>query len=643
VRLDLLQKADLPVTLGRYRLVGLLGEGGMARVFAAEMVGELGFRRPAAVKVVLASSPDRSRELQEQLAQEARIGGLLNHPNVVQTLDCGQLDGFPYIAMELVEGLTLSQLVKVGGPLPPGAVLDLGEQACAGLHHAHTAMHEGRPLNVIHRDVKPSNLLIRRDGVVKLVDFGIAKASIGDVQMTATGLTKGTPSYMSPEQLEAHELDPRSDLFALGSVIYYALTGRLLFDGGSITEVMMRIATVQTTLERQGAFDLVDRLAPGLGDVFRRLMQPHPHLRHPHASALGSELGAVRRALSASGPSLADLVTRRELLLEKDDPETPGPTRAFTASDGGTSPSASDLPAPETLSEPPTPGPTRAHLAAGPPETTDTAWMLDEPPRRKTRPRAAPPPPTQIAEGWQQRKRGTSLGLVVLGVLAGAILAGLGWFALADRGGGDHAVAQAEDLPAWLPPIDDGAAATGSTPGSATKPKQPIAARTPAPRATPRPRATPTPKPPRSATPTPTPKLEPGHVVGEPPTATPTPTPTPSPARQEALERVAEAAPTLSMKHRAVTRAVVGTRVKLAVELTGPEDAEVVAFVGPPDGPHKKITFSHRGGGRYEGEFDVDSTLAAGAVYWLVASHPGTAPNRVMRGSRFEPLRITVY
>ena len=656
------------MTVGRYTLTGLLGEGGMARVFAAEMGGELGFRRPVAVKVVLSATPDRSRELQEQLAQEARIGGLLNHPNVVQTLDCGQLDGFPYIAMELVEGLSVSQIVRAGGPLPPGAALNLAEQACAGLHHAHTATHAGRPLDVIHRDIKPSNLLVRCDGVVKLVDFGIAKASIGDVQLTAEGLTKGTPSYMSPEQLEALELDPRSDLFALGSVIYYALTGRLLFDGGSITEVMMRIATVETTLERQGAFTLVDRLAPGLGDVFRRLMQRYPHLRHPHAAALGAELAHVRRTLTAAGPSLADLVVRRQALLGRDEPETPGPTRAFQAS--GAPISASGLPTPQTLEEPPTPGATRVQAAAGPADP-GTDWMLDGAPVYEEAPEL-----TRIAEGWRRPvrppRRGSSIGLVALGVLAGATIAVLLWVIF--FGGEPAAPAVADDAPGWLPSLEQDPEATPvarSTPAVRRTPKP-----TPRPRATPRVRASPTPtkvvdRTPAAAAatprrrdgkkdpakPTPRRDAEPTPGAGERPAPTPwarrstpsdsekTPSPTPGRlgAREEELERVATAPPSLALKHTAVSQAVVGTRVNLNVDVDGPAGTEVVAFVGPPDGPHRKVVLKTKGGARWSGSFDVDSTLAGGAVYWLVASHPDADPSRVMRGSRFQPLRITVY
>ena len=308
MRLDLLEEDDLPVSVGRYKLLALLGEGGMARVFRAEMAGDLGFRKPAAVKVVLPARRDKSEELRRQLVQEARVGGLLNHPNIIQTFDCGSLGGFPYIAMELVEGVALGELVDEGGPLPAAAALDVSIQSCRGLHHAHTASHDGQPLRVIHRDVKPSNLLIRTDGVVKLVDFGIAKAQVGDYQTTATGMTKGTPAYMSPEQLAAEELDGRSDQFTLASVIWYAITGRTLFGGASLTEVMMRIVQVEETLARAGLVDVSNRLAPGLGPVLQRMLRRERDDRYASLLEAEQALADVASHLTSGTSTVSELI-----------------------------------------------------------------------------------------------------------------------------------------------------------------------------------------------------------------------------------------------------------------------------------------------------------------------------------------------
>ena len=371
-RLDLITPLDLPVTVGRYTLTGLLGEGGMARVFRAQMEGALGFKKPAAVKVVLPAGGDRGASLREQLIQEARLGGLLNHPNVVQTFDCGELEGFPYIAMELVEGAGLDDLVEEVGPLSPGALLDIAIQTARGLHHAHSAQHEGEALAIIHRDVKPSNVLIREDGLVKVMDFGIAKVAMQDALSTATGMTKGTPSYMSPEQLAAEPMDARTDLFALGALIHYMRTGRTLFVGSSLTEVMLRIIQVDETVRDLGIFREADDYLPGLGAVMGRLLVKNREDRFSSGAELERELMVLRGRVTADHRILASLVkgsfgaqladarqkassittplplAGHSVPLDGTAGVEPGPTRAF----------------PATQAEPAEPGPTRAFPAS---------------------------------------------------------------------------------------------------------------------------------------------------------------------------------------------------------------------------------------------------------------------------------------
>lgn len=280
----------------------------MARVFRGELQGGAGFRKPAAVKVVLPGIGAKAGQLRRQLLQEARVGALLNHPNIVQTFDCGELDGYPFIAMELVEGVGLQELVQARGRLPPGVALDIASQVAAGLHHAHTATHEGRELRVIHRDVKPSNILIRGDGVAKVVDFGIAKAAVDDALSTSTGMTKGTPAYMSPEQLAAEVLDARSDVFALGAVLYYLLWGRTLFSGQSITEVMLRIIQVDETLAARGVFAEAEDIVPGLGDALAKMLAKDANRRYPNAGVASKVLADLRAGLPEH-PMTADLVT----------------------------------------------------------------------------------------------------------------------------------------------------------------------------------------------------------------------------------------------------------------------------------------------------------------------------------------------
>lgn len=282
MRLEDLRAADLPVTAGRFTVTDVLGEGGMARVYRARMAGGMGFERPVALKVVLPSAVNSARQT-EQLVQEARLGGLLNHPNVAQVFDCGLLGTRPYIAMELIEGVGLDELMDELGPLPWEAACAVAVQVARGLQHAHEARHQGLALGLVHRDIKPSNVMVRGDGVVKVVDFGIAKADISNSVSTATGVTKGTPVYMAPEQLEALQLDARTDLFALGVVMHQMLTGSMLFQGPSLPAVVLRVMRVDEIVKTHKVRGDLDALAPGLGEIVCRLLARDPAQRYPSA------------------------------------------------------------------------------------------------------------------------------------------------------------------------------------------------------------------------------------------------------------------------------------------------------------------------------------------------------------------------
>jgi hypothetical protein len=217
--------------------------------------------------------------------------------------------------MELWEGVGLQELIQGRGRLPLGMALDVVAQVASGLHHAHTATHEGRELLVIHRDVKPSNVLLRADGVAKVVDFGIAKASIDDALSTSTGMTKGTPAYMSPEQLAADPLDARSDLFALGALLYYLLWGRTLFSGQSITEVMLRIIQVDETLAARGLFAEAEGMLPGLGDLMAQMLVKDRERRFPNALVASQAMRALQARVPVH-PTTSDFVTEYLRLRE---------------------------------------------------------------------------------------------------------------------------------------------------------------------------------------------------------------------------------------------------------------------------------------------------------------------------------------
>ncbi|MEO7732916.1 MAG: serine/threonine-protein kinase [Kofleriaceae bacterium] len=209
----------------RYRIVRRLGQGGMAEVFEGELLGELGFVRRVAIKQLL---PDALRDpmAARRFVDETRIASRLHHANVVAVLDVGMLDDRPFQVLELVDGLDAHALVqRAGGRLPVELALMLAHAVAHALDHAHTATDaEGRPLGIVHRDVKPPNVLVAWSGDVKLADFGIAVAH-DRVAHTETGSVAGTRGFIAPEQRTRAQLDGRSDVFALGLTLHALCTG----------------------------------------------------------------------------------------------------------------------------------------------------------------------------------------------------------------------------------------------------------------------------------------------------------------------------------------------------------------------------------------------------------------------------------
>jgi serine/threonine-protein kinase len=260
--------------------------GGMAELFLGFTSGPGGFRKYVALKRVL---PDvRSHEhFVRMFLDEARITAALNHPNICQVFELGESPDGLFLALELIAGQNLQQVASAcrrrGQPVPPGLSLAVARDVCLALHYAHTfTTPGGKPSPVIHRDVSQKNVMVTYDGVVKLLDFGIAKAR-DSLERTQVGMLKGTVGYMSPEQVRGEPLDGRSDLYCVGVMLYELLRGRRLFPGADLREQMTRILT-----------------------------DPLPEL-HPHVPGLPREVSAVvMKALSrdreerfASGRELA--------------------------------------------------------------------------------------------------------------------------------------------------------------------------------------------------------------------------------------------------------------------------------------------------------------------------------------------------
>jgi CHASE2 domain-containing sensor protein/tRNA A-37 threonylcarbamoyl transferase component Bud32 len=223
-------------TVGRYEILRELGQGAMGVVYEAR---DPKIDRKVAIKTIRLLDEfeeDKVKEIKERLFSEAQLAGKLSHPSIVSVYDVGEDYDLTYIAMELLEGKDLEPLCHKDSLLPLRRVLDVVAETADALDYAHAR-------GVIHRDIKPANIMILNDGRIKVMDFGIAKAVSSN--HTKTGVILGTPSYMSPEQIEGHEIDGRSDIFSLGVVFFQLLTGALPFQGKTMTELLYQITQVK--------------------------------------------------------------------------------------------------------------------------------------------------------------------------------------------------------------------------------------------------------------------------------------------------------------------------------------------------------------------------------------------------------------
>jgi len=238
-------------TVGRYEFLVPIAQGGMAAVWAARQRGSRGFTKTVAVKTMLPTISDDPR-FEQMFLDEARIASRIRHPNVVEILDLGEQDDVLYLVMEWVDGepLNLVRYTAVEeGPFPLQIAVKILCDACAGLHAAHELIDEdGSPVGLVHRDISPQNILVGYDGVVKLVDFGVAKTAGQSVETTNVGQVKGKPPYMSPEQALGKTVDRRTDLFALGIVLYQLATGRHPMRGETDVATLHNIVSNQPIL-----------------------------------------------------------------------------------------------------------------------------------------------------------------------------------------------------------------------------------------------------------------------------------------------------------------------------------------------------------------------------------------------------------
>ncbi len=230
--------------LGRYELLLPIASGGMAEVWAARLHGTRGFTKLVAIKTIRRGVMDDTR-LEQMLLAEAHLASRIQHPNVVSTIELGEQDETLFLVMEWADAEPMSTVVKEsadGDPLPLEIGVNIIAQACKGAHSAHELTDEdGNTLGVVHRDISPQNVLVTYAGVVKLVDFGIAKATQRASSMTEDGEVKGKLAYMSPEQVKGESVDRRTDVFALGTMLYLVTTGQHPFKGAHPGETLAKL------------------------------------------------------------------------------------------------------------------------------------------------------------------------------------------------------------------------------------------------------------------------------------------------------------------------------------------------------------------------------------------------------------------
>ncbi|MHC4932978.1 MAG: serine/threonine-protein kinase [Planctomycetota bacterium] len=267
------EKLDVPRELGGFRLLEKIASGGMGTVYMAKQIS---LDRVVAVKVLSPKLAEREMHV-ELFLREARTVGRLNHPNVISGIDVGEQDGVRYFVMEYGSGTSAAKLLERGGAFDEARVADIAMQIGRGLQHAHEA-------GMVHRDVKPGNILLTKDGIAKLCDLGLARVKPGE------GQPMGTPAYISPEQAKGQEdVDIRSDLYSFGATLYHMLVGHPPFTGGPQIVMVKHVGEQPTPLR-----EIDPDISEGMARIVAKLMQKERKLRHQTPRELLRDLEHLR-------------------------------------------------------------------------------------------------------------------------------------------------------------------------------------------------------------------------------------------------------------------------------------------------------------------------------------------------------------
>jgi eukaryotic-like serine/threonine-protein kinase len=299
-------------SLGKYELVVSLGRGGMANVYLALVAGPGRFNKLMVLKILRDDISASADESVNMFLDEARLSARLEHPNIVHTYEVGEYEGRYFLAMEYLDGQsfrTLQQRARaVGGAIPIHEELRIIAETARGLHYAHQLKgYNGEPLHVVHRDVSPQNVFVTYDGQVKLLDFGIAKTSDAE-HMTQVGIIKGKLEYIAPEQIQGGALDCRADVFALGAMLWEAITGQRFAGGPKVSEVT-KVHTRMTGGEPNVRTVQPETPEP-LARIVDRAIALRPELRWPDAGAFADAIDAYLESTGhkPTGKSLAAFV-----------------------------------------------------------------------------------------------------------------------------------------------------------------------------------------------------------------------------------------------------------------------------------------------------------------------------------------------
>jgi predicted Ser/Thr protein kinase/class 3 adenylate cyclase len=285
------EQADLALGhrfAGRYKIDSILGRGGMGVVYKAtdEQLDET-----VAIKTLTGDVMTRSPEDLERFKREIRLARKITHRNVLRTYDYGEAEGVYFISMEFVRGYTLNELMDEAPSrqMPPRATIGIARQICRGLHAAHEQ-------GIIHRDIKPQNVLIDAKGEVKLMDFGVARMTETADAMTQAGLIVGTPHYMSPEQVQGKQLDPRTDVYAMGVLLYELLIGKRPFESTSLTGIL----TAHIMEKAKAPIEIRPDVGRAMNAIVMRCLEKDPAARYSDAGALLSDLDRVQMPATAA-------------------------------------------------------------------------------------------------------------------------------------------------------------------------------------------------------------------------------------------------------------------------------------------------------------------------------------------------------